>query len=273
MLVNISAPSEGSDADSTYAAFLPTSGSNSEYISSIGKGATTDLSIEMTAKADLAQKPYQLDVNMEYEDDSYNAYTSNADVSIPIYQDARFELSTVEVLPESITVGNESNIMFSIYNTGKTTLYNVKISFEGESVTGGEAFLGQISAGSTGNVDTMVTGAAASTDDGTIKVVVSYEDESGNVSTYEQELTLMVTDDSITDDMYSDYDYDMDMIDYGETTGSRKAVGIALVVIVFIVIIVIVSLLLRRRKKKKEEKERVNLLDEIEGEDGSDEIS
>ena len=36
----------------------------------------------MTAKSDLSQKPYQLDVTMDYEDDAYTAYTSTADVSI-----------------------------------------------------------------------------------------------------------------------------------------------------------------------------------------------
>ena len=90
MLVNFNAPSEGSDTENTYAAFLPTSGSNTAYISSIGKNATTDLSIEMTAKSDLSQKPYQLDVTMDYEDDAYTAYTSTADVSIPIHQAAKF---------------------------------------------------------------------------------------------------------------------------------------------------------------------------------------
>ena len=84
----------------------------------------------MTAKSDLSQKPYQLDVTMDYEDDAYTAYTSTADVSIPIHQAAKFELSTPEILPATISVGNEADIMFSIYNTGKTTLYNVQVKFE-----------------------------------------------------------------------------------------------------------------------------------------------
>lgn len=271
MLVNISAPSEGSDADSTYAAFLPTSGSNSEYIASIGKGATIDLSIEMTAKADLTQKPYQIDVNMEYEDEDYTAYTSNADVSIPVYQQARLELSTPEILPDSIVVGNESDIMFSIYNVGKTTLYNVKVSFVGDSITGGESFLGKIEAGSTGSVDSMVTGVAATTDDGTIKAVVTYEDEAGNQSTFEQEMKLIVTEDSMPDDgMYPE----MEEMEYDETTGSSKAtVIVVLVLIAVLVVITLVVLFIRKKKKKKEEEERINLLDEIEGKDDSDEIS
>ena len=76
MLVNLTAPNEGTDSDSSYAAFLPTSGSNTEYISYIGSGQTADLVIEMTAKSDLSQKPYQLDVTMDYEDEDYASYNA-----------------------------------------------------------------------------------------------------------------------------------------------------------------------------------------------------
>lgn len=276
MLVNLAASSEGSDVDSTYAAFLPTSGSNTEYITTIGKGETVDLSIEMTAKADLTQKPYQIDVNMEYEDEDYASFTSTADVSIPIYQNARFELSTPEILPESITVGTDANIMFSIYNVGKTTLYNTKVSFEGDSVTGGEVFLGKIEAGGTGSVDSLVTGAAATEDDGTVKIVVSYEDESGNKSTYEQDITLMVTEDSMGmgDEMlYEDMMMDGDL----EEEESSGLGGIFVIVIVVVVVLVIVGIvvvvLVRKSKKKKAQQEELDLLDDFDEEEdlaGSD---
>ena len=245
MLVNFTAPSEGSDTENTYAAFLPTSGSNTAYISSIGKNATTDLSIEMTAKSDLSQKPYQLDVTMDYEDDAYTAYTSTADVSIPIHQAAKFELSTPEILPATISVGNEADIMFSIYNTGKTTLYNVQVKFEGDSITGGESFIGKIEAGGTGTVDALVTGQAATKDDGTIKAVITYEDESGNESSYEQEMTLMVTEDMGV----SDYnDWDMEEVEYDDSTGSsKKAVIITLIGVVLLTIAVVIEILLKKR--------------------------
>ncbi len=280
MLVNLSAPSEGMDAESVYAAFLPTSGSNTEYITSIGKGQTTDLSIELTAKADLVQKPYQLDVVMEYEDDDYTSYTASADVSIPILQEARFELSTPEVLPQSIMVGNESNIMFSLYNTGKVTLYNVKAYIEDDTVTGGEVFLGKIDAGGTGSVDLMVTGAAPSSADETVKIVVSYEDEAGNKSTYEQDLNLVVTEDAVFGDgmMDPEMDFDMEEFEYEEEGGNRSWIVVVLVLVVLIAVGVVLGVVLVKRRRKKEDEERVNLLDELDedeskGKDNSDEIS
>ncbi len=274
MLVNLTAPSEGIDADSTYAAFLPTSGSNTEYITTIGKGATVDLSIEMTAKADLIQKPYQIDVSMEYEDDDYTSYTSTADVSIPILQEARFELSTPEILPASITVGNEANVMFSLYNTGKITLYNVKVYFKDDTVTGGENFLGKIEAGGTGSVDALVTGAAPSTEDEIVTIVIEYEDEAGKKSTYEQEINLTVTEDMMMDGGMMMDDMYPEEIDYEEEgKGGKTGVVITLVIIALAVIITVIVLIVRARKRKKEDEERVNLLDELEGEDDSDEIS
>ncbi len=286
MLVNISAPSDGIDADSSYAAFLPTSGSNSSYISKIAKGSTADLTIEMTAKKDLSQKPYQLDVNMEFEDDEFASYTSNADVSIPIHQDARFELNTPEVLPDSIAVGSESNIMFSIYNTGRLGLYNVKLHFEGDCVTGGEAYLGKIEAGGTGNVDVMVTGAAATEGENSVMAVITYEDESGEESRFEQAINLTVTGgDTLGDGMdmggefgegymmddYQDVDY-VDDVEDGHKPILWIVIGAAVALVVIIVIIVIG---VKHSKKRKEEKEMSTLLSDLEeeGKDDSDEIS
>lgn len=73
----------------------------------------------MEARADLAQKPYAIDVNMSYEDEHVNAYTNKASVSIPVKQAARVDMSEPEVNPSSIEVGSEANIMFSIYNLEK----------------------------------------------------------------------------------------------------------------------------------------------------------
>ncbi|MFI3201826.1 MAG: hypothetical protein R3Y54_09960, partial [Eubacteriales bacterium] len=86
----------------------------------------------------------------------------------------------------------QSNIMYSIYNTGKTTLYNVQAKFQGDSIMGGDVFIGQIEAGATGNVDAMVTGMAPTMDDGMITAIISYEDEAGNQTLYEEQIPLYV---------------------------------------------------------------------------------
>jgi hypothetical protein len=99
-------------------------------------------------------------------------------------------------MPDSMTVGSESNVMFGINNTGKVILYNVTVTFEGDSIKPTDTYVGNIKPGETGNVDTMLTGIAPTEDDGTIRVLINYEDETGVAAEPEEkELTLFVTED------------------------------------------------------------------------------
>ena len=117
VLFDMQAAAEGEDKTNTYAAFLPTSGASSIFMDKIGANTAEDIVIEMTAKADLAQKPYVLDVNMKYDAGSMFDLTDKASVSIPIHQESRFDTSVPEVAPSDITVGSQSNVMMSVYNT------------------------------------------------------------------------------------------------------------------------------------------------------------
>lgn len=250
--IDLEAAKEGKDDDTLYAAFLPTSGSNSIYIDTIPIGGTADMNIEMTAKADLVQKPYALNVKMDYEDEKYNPYTATSSVSIPVKQEAKFDTSTPEVMPSSITVGGQSNVMFSIYNTGKTTLYNVQVKFQGDSIAGGEAFVGKLEAGGTGNVDTMVDGIAPTMDDGKVKIIISYEDDAGNVSTQEKEIELFVTEEMPMDPGMNGMDDGMGMPEEEPKSKTGLIIGIAAAVIAVIVVIVVIVKLRKKKKKAKE---------------------
>lgn len=260
--VDLEAASEGSDENTTYQAFLPKEGSSTMYLQSIAADATEDITIAMNAKADLTQKPYVLSVKMEYEDGSKNAYNSESDLSIPVFQEARFDISEPEVMPDRINVNNESNVMFSIYNTGKTKLYNVSVKFEGASISGGDTFVGNIEAGETGNVDAMITGKQVTTDDGIVKAIITYEDESGNANTKEKEFTLFVNEDVgdlIPEDEFLDEDFEEK-----SNGGVGKIIAVLLVIVVAAVALIAG---LKLYKKKKAEKAEQDLLSEIDEED------
>ena len=175
---------------------------------------------------------------------------------------AKYDISSFDVMPGSISVGSESNIMFSIYNTGKTTLYNVKVAFEAPSISGGDTFLGKIEPGGTGNVDTMVTGEQMTEDDGKVKVILSYEDEAGNVTTDEKELELFVTEDSFAG---GDMDFEnMDMYEGGETNAvSRIGRTILIIVIVVVALVIALIVILKLRKKKKAARELADDLEDL----------
>ena len=254
VLFDMQAAQEGEDKTNTYSAFLPTSGASSVYMDRIGANTAADIVIEMTAKADLAQKPYVLDVNMKYDAGTAFDLTDKASVSIPISQESRFDTSIPEVVPADISVGSQSNVMCSIYNTGKTTLYNVQVKFHADSVDEASAFVGNLQSGATGNVDVMLTGIAPTMDDGTVIMEISYEDDAGNVTKEEKTITLFVTE-MIMDDMMGGDMMDGDMMGDGmmpeEQSGSKKGLIIGIVVGVIVVAIAGVVVFLQIRKKKK----------------------
>ena len=263
VLFDMQAAVEGSDKTNTYSAFLPTSGSSSVYMDSIAPGGEKDIVIEMTAKADLAQKPYVLEVKMKYDYDKVANVSDTASVSIPIKQESKFDSSTPEVAPASIPVGSQSNIMFSIYNTGKTTLYNVQVKYKDDSLEGGEVFIGNLTSGSTGNVDSMVTGVTPN-DSGTITAVISYEDEAGNVVETEKEINLSVYEESFDDMAWEDPGM-MEGMDQEEKKGLPVVAmigiggGAALLLITLIVVLVKVS---KKKKAKKQLEEDLSYIDE-----------
>lgn len=264
IVFDLQAPTEGKDESSEGAAFLPKSGSSVIFVDSIAAGATKDVSIDMNSRADLSQKPYVISVNMNYEDSSANAYSADTSVSIPVKQEAKFDISSLEVMPSSINVGGESNVMFSINNTGKTMLYNVTVTFQGKSISGGDTFIGNIEIGGTGNVDAMVSGAAVTEDDGKVKAIVTYEDESGNVSTKEQEFELFVSEATDMEGM-DDFGNMEGMDDFGEENAKPHSVSfIAIIIVVIIGIIagVIVAVLFLKKKKKQKELELLDFDDE-----------
>lgn len=249
LLFDMQAAVEGEDKTNTYAAFLPTSGSSSFYMERIAADTTADIEIEMTAKADLAQKPYVLDVNMKYDAGSMFDLTDKASVSIPILQESRFDISTPEIVPADITVGSQSNVMFSIYNTGKTTLYNVQVKFKADSIEEASSFVGNLASGATGNVDVMLTGMAPTMDDGTVNVEISYEDDAGNVTTVTETINLFVIE-----EVYEDFMMDEMMMEMEEEPKKPVGLIVAIVVIVVLAAGVGVAIVWKKRNKKKAEK-------------------
>ena len=80
----------------------------------------------------------------------------------------------------------------------------MKVSADSEFVSSGDAFVGNLDSGATGSVDMYVNGLAPTTDDGTVKLNISYEDETGAPTTVEKEISLFVTEPVYDDGMHDD---------------------------------------------------------------------
>lgn len=256
MLFDLTAPVEGSDEQTSAPAFLPSSGSSSIYLDGMKAGGTADISIKLNAKSDLLQKPYSVELSMKYEDANSAAVEAASSISIPIKQDARFEFSDFEINPESISVGEEANVMCNLYNLGRIKLYNVKAVFEGNGIEREEVFVGNVESGATASIDAMLTGARSTQGPENITMTMSYENEDGEVITEEKQLML-----EVTEKMEDSMETDMEMPE--EKKGGIPI--IAIVAVVLLVIIVAIVVFLKKHKKKKYVEEEEEFMYELDG--------
>ena len=139
-------------------------------------------------------KSYTMTIKEQYDSPEFKNAKEEVKISIPVKQVPRLNTGTIEVMPDSINVGSETNVMFGINNTGKVLLYNVMVRFEADSIQTTDAYVGNIKPGETGNLDTMVSGVAPTTDEGKVKIIISYEDENGLTTEVEKEMILFVNE-------------------------------------------------------------------------------
>ena len=258
MLFDLQAPASGADEAAEAPAFLPTSGSSSIYLEGIPAGGTKDISIELNSRADLIQKPYSITMSMLYENKNAEQFESQSSLAIPVTQEARFEFSDIQIMPDTAEIGEEANITCSIYNLGRVKMYNVKVGFEGDAIEGQELFLGNLESGATGMVDGIVTALAESYEENNCRLVLSYEDDAGNVTETKQEFTMTVTQPA--DDMVMEDDFPvMDEEEPGGHTGLIIALIAGIVLAGGTAAVVII-----RRRKKKSDREEEEWFDEVE---------
>lgn len=239
--------------------FLPASGSSTQFISSLGSGKTTDITLEMSALASLEPKPYVLTLTCNYEDGEANPFESTENISIPVYQEARIKITEVMVSPDTISVYNQGSVSFNINNLGKSTLSNVQARLEGDSIECEDTFIGNIAAGATGYADIMVTGVQPTSDDGMVKLILTYEDSSGEECTYEDEVSVFVMEEMIDDNPMDD---NMMPEETGMPVIQKVLIVVGILVAIAIIVVVVIIIVVRKKKRKAAE-EAEALEDEI----------
>ena len=240
-----------SEAVSDSPVFTTVNGSNSVVVNSLAPGASDTLTIKFSSSPTAEQRSYTITINEQYDSPEFKNAKEAVKIAVGLKQEARLNTGTIEVMPDAISVGEESNVMFSINNTGKVMLYNVNAVFEADSIQKNEAYVGNIEPGKSGNVDTMINGIAPTTDDGKVKLSITYEDENGKVSTVEKEIQLMVNDDQSMDESNVDDTWNSDDVQ-PEPSTTDKLKHLAIPVGIVGVVLAAVILVVIRRKKKKE---------------------
>lgn len=245
--------------------FTSESGSTSVVVNNMAPGATADLSMVFKAAPTAEQKSYRMTIQEQYDSPEFKNAKEEVKIALPVKQEPRLNTSTIDVMPDAIEVGSETNVMFGINNTGKVILYNVMARFEADSIQPSDAYVGNIKPGETGNVDTMLTAIAPTTDDGKVKIIISYEDENGVVSEIEKEMLLNVSEAFSDDGMDGMDGMDNSMDADADAAQAGGAGRIAPMLVIAALVGAGVGVVVWKRKKKKIAGEKA-LEDELEEE-------
>ena len=245
--------------------FTSESGSTSVVVNNMAPGATADLSMVFKAAPTAEQKSYRMTIQEQYDSPEFKNAKEEVKIALPVKQEPRLNTSTIDVMPDAIEVGSETNVMFGINNTGKVILYNVMARFEADSIQPADSYVGNIKPGETGNVDTMLTAIAPTTDDGKVKIIISYEDENGVVSETEKEMLLNVSEAFSDDGMDGMDGMDNGMDADADAAQAGGAGRIAPMLVIAALVGAGVGVVVWKRKKKKIAGEKA-LEDELEEE-------
>lgn len=237
---------------------LPTSGSSSIYVERIGAGETGDLTIGMKTASDLAQKSYVITVKGDFDDSNNTSFSYSENLYLPIYQDIKLGISDISMTPESIGVGDEGTLMFTINNQGKAGVYNASVNIKGDAVTAEESYVGNIAASSSAYASITLTGQQDNSDTGTVTAVITYEDADGTVYEMEQEIDCYVSEFSM-DDMATDITMEEEDFSPGFSIIKILAIVIGILLVIGVIVTIVI---LRKRKQKALLEEEDELEDE-----------
>lgn len=182
------------DAGETATIVPASGGSNTLYISKIGKGQSSSQKVSLQTAPDATAKAYTLNVDFSYESASTNAaHTANETIAVPILQKIRLKCDEPTVYDDVSYLDSSTSMSIKMYNMGRSSVYNCIVDVEGNGLKLEESYFGgTLGAGSTLAADISVIPSEAGDIQGT--VVISYEDVYGEPGEERLPFTLHVED-------------------------------------------------------------------------------
>ena len=171
-------------------------GSSSVFIGTIEKDAAYMLSIRLQIAPDADAKSQLLTLKLAYEGTkNRSAFEETASVSIPVQQKARVRIND-PVVYDDPWIGSNVSVGVTLYNLGKSTLYNCMVDVVGDGLTLEESYFGgNVAAGGTMRADLNVIPTIGGALDA--KVRVTYEDVNGNATEELLPMNMFVNEDSV----------------------------------------------------------------------------
>lgn len=180
--------------------FSVTKGSNSFFLSKIAPEESEKITLNLKASAAAMTGSYPINIQMEYEYDGMPVTDANAGgVTVTetkmllIKENLRVSVENVSVGGWNAPYANQTTqLSFSIYNMGKSSLNNVYFTVEGDFVVanGSSYYYGTLQAGYPDYVEMDIIPLVSGDATGTL--TIHMEDSNGDEVTYESELKAYI---------------------------------------------------------------------------------
>ena len=170
-------------------------GSSSIFLGTIDKNGARALTIDLQIAPDAEAKSQVLAVTLSYEGTKNRAdLEEKASVNVPILQKARVRIND-PVVYDDPWVGSNVSVGISLYNLGKSPLYNCMVDVVGDDLKLEESYFGgNVASGSSMNADLSVIPQVAG--DIEAKIRVTYEDVYGNQTEELRPLNMTVNEET-----------------------------------------------------------------------------
>ncbi len=236
----------------------PAEGSNTLFIDKLAKGESKTLTMSIATAADTEAKAYELKLDFEYEGskarpESLAKGEASASIPVTVMQKIRLKIDDPTVDGEAME-GESVPVYFSIYNMGRSAIYNCIITVEGDGLTLEDSFFqGTLAAGNSLRADISVITATPGQIDG--EIVITYEDSLEEQKEERLPLSLYVTEAySYDDTINTDYEYmDYTMEDTSSSSGMPVWLWIVIGVVVAGAAVAAIVLLKKKRARDLED--------------------
>ncbi len=185
---------DGGSSSSGGIAFSASNSANSFFFEKLDTKATDSVTMEMLAKSDATPNSYPIDISFSYEytvgGRRYQASTINETLNVPLQQEDRLVVNEPSYPGWVVYVGDSCYISTSLVNMGKSGVYNVTASIQGEGFTMNEPsyYIGNIESGREEYYDTEIFPNMAGTINA--ELVITYEDSNGNAKEKRMPITI-----------------------------------------------------------------------------------
>lgn len=213
----------------------PVNGTNVYYVDSVEDEEEFDVTISMASRSDLDPKPYTVNISYEFEDMEKMYYQDSSEIVVPIYQTPSLSVSDMKLTKSNIEIDTKTSFSMKLNNTGKTGIYNVAVSVEGDMINNTDTVVGNLEKGNNTTIDLSLKGSEVGSGD--IKVKVTYEDADGNSYNISKTMNLTVEEPA-----------PVELVT--EEVPSFNMVYVIAAVVAIVVIIVVVNIIRKVREKK-----------------------